>query len=221
MKIVTGIASTTHVDYYNERMAKSVLDGFAYQIRTSFIPFLVDHDPNKQIGILLFGKVAQLDDGEFALYVACGIFENEEEANKHQNGQPNIVWGDYQHFLEHIEDAGSEIIPEERYKNLGNKIDNLNLAQLLEKHLDSTKIRSDGAVYKVKFLVASTNDLQISVYPKDHAPKHFHLTSKQRRINAKFDINTLELINTKNAKIRIGDIRKIQNFFELRPEILE
>lgn len=221
MKIITCIASTTHLDYDHERMAKSALDGSAQQIRSKFIPFLVNHDRSKQIGVLLFGKVARLNDGEFALYVVCGIFENQDEANSYKIGSPNYVWKDYQDDLEHIKDATRDVIPNKKHKNTKVRPNNLNPAQLLERHLDSTKVLPDGTVYKVKFLIASTGDLQIHLYPKDHDPKHFHVISKQRGLNGRFDINTLELLSSKKGEIRRRDVRKIQSFFELHPNILK
>ena len=62
-------------------MAKVALDMFAGQICNKYIPTLIEHDPNKQIGVLLYGKVAQLEDEEFALYIVSGIFENSRSPN--------------------------------------------------------------------------------------------------------------------------------------------
>ena len=79
MKITTGIASTTHIDRHNERMAKSAIDGMAEQIKERFIPQLIEHDPKQHIGVVLYGEVFLLKDGEFALGIVSGIFENNEE----------------------------------------------------------------------------------------------------------------------------------------------
>ncbi len=57
MKITIGIASTTHIDRHNERMAKSALDGMAVQIKERFIPQLIEHDLNQHIGVGLYGEV--------------------------------------------------------------------------------------------------------------------------------------------------------------------
>jgi len=56
MKIITGIASTAHIDRHNERMAKSALDSMATQIKEKFIPQLIEHDPNQHVGVILYGE---------------------------------------------------------------------------------------------------------------------------------------------------------------------
>lgn len=96
MKIITGIASTTHIDKHNERMAKSALDSMAEQIKKRFLPQLVEHDPNQHIGVILYGEVFQLKDGEYALGIVSGVFENNEEKQIFKIGQPNNVWEDYE-----------------------------------------------------------------------------------------------------------------------------
>jgi hypothetical protein len=48
MKILTGIASTTHVDAHYDRLTREGLESGVEQIRSRFIPFLIDHDPNHQ-----------------------------------------------------------------------------------------------------------------------------------------------------------------------------
>ena len=215
MKIITAIASTTHIDRHNERMSKEALDSFAKAICTKFIPVLIDHDPKLQIGVLFYGKVIRLDDGEYALYVAQGQFESEEEKQSYTIGAPNKIWEKYTKYLSDFTDAQvskkdvSKIAPRES-----------NLAELLETHLDSTQIWTDGSVYKIKRFIASAGDLEIHVYPKDHLPAHFHVLSKQRDINARFNLENLDLINLKTGKIRESDVKKIKNFFELHPDEL-
>jgi hypothetical protein len=220
MKITIGIASTTHIDRHNERMAKSALDGMAEQIKERFIPQLIEHDLNQHIGVGLYGEVFQLKDGEYALGIVSGIFENEEERERYKTGQPNIVWQDYKKYLD-IDELLK--MNEQNYQasQINPSSKNSNIADLLETHLDSTQVLPDGTVYKIKRFIAATGDLRIEVYPKDHNPQHFHVISKQRGIDARFDIETLNLINTKQGTIRENDVRKIQNFFKTCPKCLE
>lgn len=225
MKIIVGIASTTHIDRHNERMAKSALDGMARQIKERFIPQLVNHDPNQHIGVILYGEVFQLKDGEYALGVVAGIFENNKEKITFKTGQPNNVWENYKKYLckEDLMNSGGE---NRNNKNQTLQLSSLELsiADLLEMHFNSTQVLPNGIVYKIKRFIVSTGDWRIIVYPKDHdnpPQPHFHVISKQRKIDARFDINTLELISTKNGKIQQKDIKKIQNFFEMHPDILE
>ncbi len=86
MIIITGIASTTHIDRHNERMAKSALDGMAKQIKERFIPHLIEHDPNQHIGVILYGEVFRLKDGEYALGIVSGTFEDEHERERYKTG---------------------------------------------------------------------------------------------------------------------------------------
>jgi hypothetical protein len=222
MKIITAIASTTHIDLHNERMAKSALDSMALQIRSKYIPQLIDHDFNRQIGILLYGKVAPMVDGEFALYVVSGVFEDELEKQSYISGSPNMVWQKYEHYLDDIEKLEKQTLVSKK-TNPSKAIHKgqPNIADLLETHLDSTQVLPDGTVYKIKKFIAATGDLRIEVYPKDHYPAHFHVVSKQRGINARFDLNTLDFLSIKNGKIKENDIKKIQSFFKFYPDILD
>ncbi len=220
MKITTGIASTTHIDRHNERMAKSAIDGMAEQIKERFIPQLIEHDPKQHIGVVLYGEVFLLKDGEFALGIVSGIFENNEEKETFKTGQPNYVWQDYKKYL-NIDELLKMIEQNHQTRQPNFSPKESNIADLLETHLDSTQVLPDGTVYKIKRFIASTGDLKIEVYPKDHDPQHFHVTSKQRNIDARFDIKTLTLINMKQGNIKEKDVKKIQNFFSTNPTILE
>lgn len=218
MQINIGIASTTHLDRHNERMAKSALDGMADQIKEKYIPQLIEHDWNRHIGVLLYGEVFQLKDGEYALGVVTGLFENENDKNEFKSGKPNKVWQNYKKYL------GIEELINLNDKNKPDLVKQndipISVADLLEVHLDSTQVLPDGRVYKIKRFIAATGDLKIEVYPKDHQPSHFHVISKQRDINARFDIYTLELVNLKAGKIKENDIKKIQDFFKTSPTLL-
>lgn len=218
MQINIGIASTTHLDRHNERMAKSALDGMAGQINEKYIPQLVEHDWNRHIGVLLYGEVFQLKDGEYALGVVTGLFENENEKNEFKSGQPNKVW---QNYKQHLDIKKLIELSDQKKSNLVNQNRvPVNVADLLENHLDSTQVLPNGRVYKIKRFIAATGDLRIEVYPKDHEPSHFHVISKQRGINARFDIHSLELVDMKDGKIKKDDIKKIQDFFRTSPTLL-
>ena len=49
----------------------------------------------------------------------------------------------------------------------------------------------------------------------------FIIISRQRGINARFDIKTLDLINVKEGKIVGNDIKRVKNFFETHPSAYE
>lgn len=225
MRITIGIASTTHVDRHEERMAKSALDGMAKQIKENFIPQLIEHDWDKRIGgVILYGEVFQLEDGEYAIGIVSGIFENKEEKIIFKIGNPNNVWQKYKKYLdiEGLKKLQKINLKERKNKKISdNSKFKINIADLLEKHLNSNQVGPDGRVYKIKRFIASVGDLKIEVYPNDHYPPHFHIVSKQRKINARFNIETLDYINSKIGKISSKDIKKIQNFFKTTPQFLK
>lgn len=219
MKIFTGIASSTHIDLHREKMTKDALDGMAKQINERYLPYLIEHDPNKLIGVVLYGEVFQLKDGEYALGNVAGLFENEEERKIFKINQPNKVWKDCKKYL-NINELTQLIDGKDNGKNYEN-VKEWNIADWLETHLNSTQVSSEGLVYKIKRYIANAGDLRIEVFPKDHYPAHFHVISKQRGINARFNIETIELISIKEGKIKNDDIKKIQNFFKTHPFFLE
>jgi hypothetical protein len=222
MIISVAIASTTHVDAHNECLAKEALESGAEQIRSRYIPYLIEHDFNKQIGALLSARVDPLPDGEFGLIVVAGVFEDQEERQCYVNAAPNKVWRQYMHYLDGMaEELGATLASrDERPAVEVRKHRPGNIAALLETHLDSTSVSVDGRVYKVKHLVASTGDLSIRVYPNDHAPAHFHVISKQRGIDARFDLDTLEPLSVKKGSLSSRDAKRIKNFFEMHPDQL-
>jgi len=214
MKIITSIVSTTHVDRNNDQMTKNALESMAMQINRKHLPLLIEHDPKKIIGSVLYGEVFQLNDGEYALGTVSGIFDNKKEILSFKIGQPNIEWERCKKHLNANELKKSRENNQVKIQNMNNWRSNITTAELLEKHLDSTQIGANGTVYNIKRRVGTSGDLVIHVYPKDHRPHHFHVISKQRGINARFTLNPIELLNTKNGEIKKNDIIKIKDFFK-------
>jgi hypothetical protein len=215
MKINVAIASTTHLDCQYERMSKAALDAAAKRINDKYIPQLIDHDWNKHIGVVLYGEVFPLRDGEYALGIVTGEFENEHEKNEYKSDQHNKVWKYYKEKI-NTEDLRS-LIENNSHPPIDEANRPENIAGLLEIYLNSTKVLPDGRVYKIKHFIAAIGDLRIELYPKDHKPEHFHVTSKQRGIDARFDLYTIKLINLKKGKIKNDDVKKIQDFFMKSP----
>lgn len=217
MQIFTGIISTTHIDAHNERMAKEALDSMAAQIRERYVPNLVNHDPDQQIGVALYAEVIPLEDGEHALIAVLGVFESEDEFLEYRASSANTVWKDYARYLDGVrEEAVRQVASRPPFKPP--TVDPDDIAQLLEIHLNSTSIWTDGTVYKVKYLIGSINDLKIEVRPRDHKPDHFHVSSTQRGINASFDFDTLDPIK---GEVSIADTKKIKDFFKRNPDKLK
>jgi hypothetical protein len=94
-------------------------------------------------------------------------------------------------------------------------MEEFNIAKVLEKYLDKTSIWKDGRVYITKAFIDKYKDLEFHIYPKDHFPPHFHVISKQRNIDARFHIESFELISEKRGKISNSDIKKVKSFFKM------
>ncbi len=215
MEIVIGIASTTHLDRHFERVSKECLEDNARQINERFIKSTLNHDPAQGIGVILAGKVLPMSDGEWALAIVGGLWEREEDL-QYKWGEENTV---YEQYLPLLDELPLPLVA--RGTNVEDTIKKpQNLADYLEIHLDSTAVWPDGRVLKTKRWIASAGDLQIHIYPHDHDPPHFHVISKQRGIDGRFSIHTLELINDKRGHISPNDVKKIKYFFELRPDML-
>jgi hypothetical protein len=216
------LASSTHLDLHDERMARSALESGAKQIRKKYVPLLIEHDFDRQIGILLNAKVAKLPDGEYGLFAVAGEFENASEKIAYKNGERNTVHERYEEELEGIVERVSLASVESLEATSSPR--NLNIAELLAIHLDSTKVLDTGEVYKIKRYIASAGDLEIHVYPKDHPnenPGHFHIISKQRNIDTRFNIETLKHQSNKKGSLTNNDLKKIINFFETHPAALK
>ncbi len=80
MYLQGGIASSTHVDQHGQRVDRSLLEDMASQINAQYVPLLIDHDFNRQVGVVLSAKLAALADGEYGLLVISGILENERRS---------------------------------------------------------------------------------------------------------------------------------------------
>ena len=222
MKIQTGIISTSHRDRHGDIFAESALISMATQINLKYIRYLIDHDPSKQIGIILYGEVFKLADGEFALGAVVGIFENNKDRELYVTGRPNTTT---EQFAGHLDIKALRVVQERNALNLDDVpvVDKskLSLSELLALYMDSTRVSDDGQVYQIKKFVDATGGLRIEIYPRDHEHEpHYHVISKQRKLNARFNLNTHELTSMKAGKIRQDDIRKIQAFFQ-NPSNLE
>ncbi len=215
MRLQGGIASTTYVDAHGHRMTKSALDGAVEQLRAKYIPLLINHDWDKHIGVNFNARVVRLPDGEYALLIASGIFTDKSEFATYPTGAPNTAWADYESVLDDVEAQVPELLSAAASRDRPKSEPYPpTLAGQLELHLDSTTIAPDGSVYLIKQRVATVRDMEINVYPKDHDPPHFHVRSKQRNLDARFHVYTLDLINEKHGKIKPKEVRQIQDFFK-------
>ena len=73
----------------------------------------------------------------------------------------------------------------------------------LEKHLKEPNTAT-------KERVATIDDLQVIIYSNDHNPPHFHVRTKNLKIDAKFKIEDCELIS---GEIGAKELKKIKAFY--------
>jgi hypothetical protein len=73
----------------------------------------------------------------------------------------------------------------------------------LEKHLKEPN-------FATKERVTTINDLQVIIYSNDHNPPHFHVKSKDLKINAKFAIENFKHLG---GEISPKNLKKIKAFY--------
>jgi hypothetical protein len=73
----------------------------------------------------------------------------------------------------------------------------------LEKHIKIPNLAT-------KERVETINDMEVIIYSNDHNPPHFHVKSKDLKINAKFSIEKCELLS---GQINSKNLKKINAFF--------
>lgn len=73
----------------------------------------------------------------------------------------------------------------------------------LEKHLKEVNTAT-------KERVATIDDLQVIIYSNDHNPPHFHVKTKNLKIDAKFKIENCEFIS---GEIGSKELKKIKAFY--------
>ncbi len=78
MRRTRGIVATTHLDRHNERLTIAALESMRERIRTSFLPFIVNHDPRyAPIGRVVDAEITDLPDGQHALEAEIEVFESD------------------------------------------------------------------------------------------------------------------------------------------------
>lgn len=64
--------------------------------------------------------------------------------------------------------------------------------------------------YVNKERVEKINDLEVLIYSNDHMPPHFHVKSKDLKINAKFTIDSCDLIS---GSVNSQQLKRIKAFY--------
>ncbi|MBE3123024.1 MAG: DUF4160 domain-containing protein [Thermoplasmata archaeon] len=74
----------------------------------------------------------------------------------------------------------------------------------LEKHLKEVNLATKERVQKI-------DNLEVRIYSNDHTPPHFHVKSKDMKIDAKFSIEKCELLS---GEISSKNLKKINAFYQ-------
>lgn len=75
---------------------------------------------------------------------------------------------------------------------------------------ESLEMHLKEANTATKERVKTIDDLQVIIYSNDHNPPHFHVKTKDLKIDAKFKIEDCELIS---GEISSKDLKKIKAFY--------
>lgn len=77
MRIIQCRMVTTHVDLHGERFALEALESMRDHIRSSYLPFIYNHDPRcPPLGRVFSAEIVRLEDGEHALDAEVEMFES-------------------------------------------------------------------------------------------------------------------------------------------------
>jgi hypothetical protein len=76
MKRIRKVMATTRLDRHYERFAPEALESMQDAIRSSYLPFIINHDPRSPpIGRVVDAEIVTLPDGEYGLEAGVEIFE--------------------------------------------------------------------------------------------------------------------------------------------------
>jgi hypothetical protein len=84
------------------------------------------------------------------------------------------------------------------------------LTNLLNKAFDSQISYYKGKQIEKKELIEVINNLRVEIYSRDHNPPHFHITSNDNVINAKFLIKDCSLYE---GSIGRKDKKKVEEWY--------
>lgn len=214
---VVSIASTTHVDRHNERMSSESMDDFVEAVRRRYQPYRFNHDPAfGTIGALISARSFQLPDGESAVAILIVFYTRGGASMVFPAGQKNEHFDDYLHHI------NVERLIEVHELEMKNSHDDepVSLEEALEAFMDSHILHDDGTLEVHKHYVTRVGDLNIEIYPGDHPPAHFHAISIQRKMNIRFNLDTLEVDSVKQGNIGGKDAKLIKMFFTRNPNEL-
>lgn len=212
-----GIGASTHLDSHGERISAEALQSMAAQVNTQYYPLLVNHEQvETPPGALVAAKCFELTDGETAMGILVGFHTTFAARLSFQIGKVNSNWKSY------IDLIDVDLITkkhEDRMKDY--QIVELTIEERLSAYLSSHKLHNNGRLEARKHLVGKIKDLKIEVYPDDHLPAHFHVTSKQRGIDARFSIESLKHLSSKRGKVSSKDEKMVKQFFKVNPDALD
>lgn len=212
-----GIGASTHLDSHGERISAEALKRMADQVNSQYYPLLVNHEQAETPpGALVAAKCFELLDGETAMGILVGFHTTFASRLSFQIGKVNSNWKSYIDLID-----VDLIIKQHEDRMKDYQSIELTVEERLSAYLSSHNLLGNGRLEARKHLVGRIKDLKIEVYPDDHLPAHFHVTSKQRGIDARFSIENLERLSSKHGKISSKDEKMVKQFFKVNPDALD
>ncbi|SFW53137.1 DUF4160 domain-containing protein [Chitinophaga sancti] len=85
----------------------------------------------------------------------------------------------------------------------------LPLDRLLWNYIYGTSIGEDGLIIHIREGVGRYEGLIFEMYTNDHNPPHFHVKTKDGRVNASFRIDNCEVVD---GNVSSPDLKRIKKF---------
>lgn len=84
------------------------------------------------------------------------------------------------------------------------------LTPILEHYFNVASIKNLEKGIIIKERIETIRNMQIIIYSNDHNPPHFHVISKDKKIDAKFKIENCEFLS---GQIESKDLKRLKAFF--------
>jgi len=93
------------------------------------------------------------------------------------------------------------------------------LTPILENYFDVVSTESLVKRIKTKERIGTVRNMQIIIFSNDHTPPHFHVKSKDKKIDVKFKIENCEFIS---GKIDGKNLKRLKGFYnDMKTQIVK
>lgn len=88
----------------------------------------------------------------------------------------------------------------------------IDMEYLLSQYLYTTEVWDDGTVCFVRQLMGAIDGVSFHLYANDHNPPHFHIKTKDGRIDASLRIDDCSLLN--GTPLSSKDEKRVERFWK-------